>query len=78
MTVITGKVSIMTKMTLEVDHDQLTDWMVKELKQCYIDHATHWRHEPDHEYLSNALLTVIGHYSVYTEFEKWYETIKEL
>ena len=78
MTVITGKVSIMTKMTLEVDHDQLTDWMVEELKQCYIDHVMHWRHEPDHEHLSNSLLTVIAHYSIYTEFEKWYETKKEL
>ena len=48
MTVITGKVSVMTKMTLEVDHDQLTDWMVEELKQCYIDHATHWKKEPDY------------------------------
>jgi len=68
----------MTKITLEVDHDQLTDWMVKELKQCYIDHATLWYKEPDYDLLSDALLTVIEHYSVYTEFEKWYETIKEL
>ena len=78
MTVITGKVSIMTKMTLEVDHDQLTDWMVKELKQCYIDHVMHWKKEPDYDLLSDALLTVIKHYSVYSEFEAWYETIKEL
>ena len=78
MTVITGKVSVMTKMTLEVDHDQLTDWMVEELKQCYIDHATHWKKEPDYDTLSDALLTVIEHYSVQSEFEEWYETIKEL
>ena len=68
----------MTKIMIEVDPDQMQMWVVNELKQCYIDHATHWRHEPDFEHLSNALLTVIEHYSVKSEYDEWYETIKEL
>lgn len=68
----------MSKITIDVDTDQFQMWIVNELKQCYIDHATHWKHEKDYEQLSNALLTVIEHYSVQTEYNEWYETIKEL
>ena len=68
----------MTKIMIEVDPDQLQMWVVNELKQCYTDHATHWKKEPDYEKLSDALLTVIEHYSVQSEYNEWYETIKEL
>lgn len=68
----------MTKIIIEVDPDQLQMWVVNELKQCYIDHATYWKKEPDYEKLSDALLTVIEHYSVQSEYNEWYETIKEL
>ena len=68
----------MTKIMIEVDPDQMDMWVVNELKNCYIDHATCWRHEADYEKLSDALLTVIQHYSVQSEFNEWYETIKEL
>ena len=68
----------MTKIMVEVDPDQMYMWVVNELKQCYIDHATNWKKEPDYDQLSDALLTVIKHYSIYSEFEAWYETIKEL
>lgn len=68
----------MTKIMIEVDPDQMQMWVVNELKQCYIDHAIHWKKEPDYEKLSDALLTVIEHYSVQSEFNEWYETIKEL
>ena len=67
-----------TKIMVEVDPDQMNMWVVNELKQCYVDHATCWKHEPDYEKLSDALLTVIEHYSVQSEFNEWYETIKEL
>ena len=68
----------MTKIMIEVDPDQMDMWVVNELKQCYIDHATNWKHEPDYEKLTDALLTVIEHYSVQSEFNEWYESIKEL
>ena len=68
----------MTKIMIEVDPDQLQMWVVNELKQCYIDHATCWKKEPDYDVLSDALLTVISHYSVQSEYNEWYETIKEL
>ena len=70
--------SIMTKIMIEVDPDQMQMWIVNELKQCYIDHATNWKKEPDYDVLSDALLTVIEHYSVQSEYNEWYETIKEL
>jgi len=68
----------MTKIMIEVDPDQMQMWVVNDLKQCYIDHATRWKKEPDYDMLSDALLTVIEHYSVRSEFNEWYETIKEL
>ena len=68
----------MTKIMIEVDPDQMQMWIVNELKQCYIDHATNWKKEPDYTVLSDALLTVIEHYSVQSEYNEWYETIKEL
>jgi len=68
----------MSKITIDVDTDQLHMWIVNELKQCYIDRALHWKKEPDYEEVSNALLTVIDHYSVKSEFDEWYETIKDL
>ena len=68
----------MTKIMIEVDPDQMDMWIVNELKQCYIDHATRWKHEPDYEKLTDSLLTVIEHYSVQSEFNEWYESIKEL
>ena len=80
MTVTTGKtkVNTMTKIMIEVDPDQMQMWVVNDLKQCYIDHATHWKKEPDYDMLSDALLTVIEHYSAPSEYNEWYETIKEL
>jgi hypothetical protein len=63
---------------IEVDPDQIQMWIVNELKQCYIDHAINWNKEPDYDVLSDALLTVIEHYSVQSEYNEWYETIKEL
>ena len=68
----------MTRLTIDINPDQMYMWIVNELKNCYIDQATCWKHEPDYEKLSDALLTVIQHYSVQSEFNEWYESIKEL
>ena len=78
MTVITGKVSIMTKIMIEVDPDQMQMWIVNDLKQNYIDQVMHWSKEPDAEKLADSLLTVIEYYSTPSEYNEWYETIKEL
>lgn len=68
----------MSKITIDVDTDQLQMLIINELKRCYIDRALFWKKEPDYEEVSNALLTVIALYSVKSEFDEWYETIKDL
>jgi len=63
---------------IEVDDEQFDRVIVQELRRCYVDHRKHFSHEPNHERLTEALLTVIEHYSTVSGFEEWYETIKEL
>ena len=68
----------MTKIMIELDIDELRDQMINDLKESYIDQVKHWSKEPDAEKLADALLTVIEYYSAPSEFNEWYETIKEL
>ena len=66
------------KITLEVDHDQLTDCMVSELKTAYVDQKTCWKHEEYSKKLAKALLKVIEYYSIPNEYKEWFETVKDL
>jgi hypothetical protein len=66
------------KYHIAIDPDQMDIIVQTELRRCYEDHAKFWRKEPDFETLSDALLTVIRHYTSESEFEEWYETIKDL
>jgi len=68
----------MTKIMIELDIDELRDQMINDLKESYIDQVKHWSKEPDAEKLADALLTVIEYYSIPSEYNDWYETIKEL
>ena len=68
----------MTKIMIEVDPDWIIDLVREELKKCYLDQVKCWKHEKDFEKLSDSLLTVIEHYSIQSEYNDWYETIKEL
>ena len=68
----------MTKMTFDIDIDELREVLVNDLKESYIDQVKHWSKEPDAEKLADSLLTVIEYYSTPSEYNEWYETIKEL
>ena len=66
------------KYHIAIDPDQMDIIVQTELRRCYEDHVKFWRKELDFETLSDALLTVIRHYTSENEFEEWYETIKDL
>ena len=69
----------MTKyISFKMDEDEFCAHLIDELKYRYVDQVKYWSKEPDAEELANALLTVIEFYSVPTEYNEWYETIKEL
>ena len=68
----------MLKFTVTVDEDTFRESMVKDMKEVYLDQKLNWKHEPDTEKIGDALLTVIEFYMIPTEFDAWYETIKEL
>lgn len=66
------------KMMVEVDADALDNLFRDELRQAYIDQVTVWKAQPDAKELAEALMTVVKYYSVPSEFEEWYESVKEL
>ena len=68
----------MAQIILEIDPDQLEAWIRDELRRCYVDNATIFHKEKDSQQLGDALLTVIEHYSAPSEYDKWYEEIKDL
>lgn len=68
----------MTKLSFTVDDDEMDKFVAYNLRECYEDAVTKWSNEPDTPKLADALLTVLEHYMTHSEFEKWYETIKEL
>ena len=78
MIVITGRMKQMIKFTFTVSEDEFDEALVKQLQNHYIDQVTNWKHEPDADNLQDALLTVIEFYMIPSEFEEWYETVKDL
>ena len=66
------------KYQISVDPDQLDLIIASELRRCYVDTMTTWRKEKDSPQLGEALLVVLQHFMTHSEFEDWYETIKEL
>lgn len=66
------------KFTFQIHPDEFDEALVSRLQETYIDHVTNWMFEPDSEKLTESLLTVIEHFMVHSEYEAWYETIKEL
>jgi hypothetical protein len=66
------------KMMVEVDADSLDVVFRDELRQAYIDQVTIWKAQPDAKELAAALLEVVKYYSAPTEFEEWFETVKDL
>ena len=68
----------MSKITIDVSDDQMDLWVRDELRRCYVDTVTVWKNQQDAPELGDALLTVIQHYSAASEYEEWYETIKDL
>ena len=66
------------KITVNIDPDQMDTWIEEDLRRCYVDARVHWHNEPDNDRLCEALLTVLDHYMWQSDFEAWYESIKEL
>ena len=63
---------------ISVDWEDLENLMREQLREDYIGTVTTWKTQPDSEQLGEALLEVIKYYSAPSEFETWYETIKDL
>ena len=68
----------MTDLTFTISKDEFEEAIVKQLQWHYVDQVTCWKHEPDADNLQDALLTVIEFYMIPSEFEVWYETVKDL
>ena len=68
----------MMKFTFQIHPDEFDEALVARLQETYIDHVTNWAFEPDAEKLAESLLTVLQLFMVHSEYEQWYETIKEL
>ena len=68
----------MIKLTFTISEDEFDEALVKQLQWHYVDQVTNWKHEPDADNLQDALLTVIKFYMIPSEFEVWYETVKDL
>ena len=68
----------MIKFTFTISEDEFDEELVKQLQWHYVDQVTNWKHEPDADNLQDALLTVIEFYMIPSEFEEWYETVKDL
>ena len=68
----------MTKFTFTISEDEFEEAQLKQLQWHYVDQVTNWKHEPDADNLADALLTVIEFYMIPSEYDEWYETIKEL
>ena len=66
------------KLTLEFDHEQLTDFMVEELKTAYMDQVTVWKHEVYSKKLAKALCKVIEYYSIPDDYKEWHDSVKDL
>lgn len=65
----------MTMITLDVNPDELDNWLAQELRRCYVDTVTIWKHQPESPELAAALLVVIEHYSAPDEFEEWKQSL---
>ena len=68
----------MIKFTFTISEDEFDEALVKQLQWHYVDQVTNWKYEPDADNLRDALLTVIEFYMLPSEFEEWYETVKDL
>lgn len=68
----------MSKLTFTIDPDEMDKYIAADLRNCYVDNVTKWCNQPESEKLSDALLTVIEHYMAHSEYEDWYDTIKDL
>ena len=68
----------MIKFTFTVSADEFSEIVISELQKHYVDQVTSWKHEPYASNLQNALLTVIEFYMIPSEYELWYENVKEL
>jgi hypothetical protein len=66
------------KFTFQIHPDEFDEALVKRLQETYIDHVTSWMFEPDAEKIAEGLLTTISLFMVPSEFDDWYETIKDL
>lgn len=63
---------------ISIDWEDFEHIIRDQLREDYIGTVTTWKGQPDSEQLGEALLEVIKYYSAPSEFEEWYETIKEL
>lgn len=66
------------KFTFNVDSEEFDALLIQRLQDTYIDHVTNWMFEPDAEKIAEALLTTISLFMVHSEYEEWYETIKDI
>lgn len=66
------------KFTFDVDSEEFDVLLIQRLQDIYIDHVTNWMFEPDAEKIAEGLLTTISLFMVHSDFEEWYETIKDL
>ena len=69
----------MTTITLDVNADQLHEWLVADLQQCYVDARKYWTNDqPYNNRLCDALLTTLEHYMTKSDYEAWLDEIQEL
>ena len=66
------------KFTFDVDSEEFDLMLIQRLQEVYIDHVTHWMYEEDAEKISEGLLATISLFMIPSEYEQWYETIKDL
>ena len=66
------------KFTFQIHPDEFDEALVKRLQETYIDHVTNWMFEKDAEKIADGLLETIKLFMVPSEYDEWYETIKDL
>jgi hypothetical protein len=66
------------KFTFQIHPDDFDEALVKRLQETYIDHVTFWMFEKDAEKIADGLLETIKLFMIPSEYDEWYETIKDL
>ena len=63
---------------ISIDPDQMDLIIASELRRCYEGLATNPIQWEERERTMEAILVVLEHYMTQSDYNEWYETIKEL